>query len=68
MEKHRIVWYNVTKKDATVIQCNATNDYGYIYTNAYLNVLSKLFFRAVEPVLYGHPLGPVILLINDKWS
>ena len=41
VEKHQIIWHNVTKNDATVIQCNATNDHGYIYTNAYLNVLSK---------------------------
>ena len=41
VEKHRLIWYNVTKKDATVIQCNATNENGYIYRNAYLNVLSK---------------------------
>lgn len=40
VEKHKITWFNVTKKDATVVQCNATNDHGYIYTNAYLNVLS----------------------------
>ena len=48
VEKHQIIWRNVTKNEATVIQCNATNDHGYIYTNAYLNVLSKynlfLFF------------------------
>ena len=42
VEKYRIIWNNVTKNDATVIQCNATNDHGYIFKNAYLNVLSEL--------------------------
>ena len=41
VEKNKIIMENVTKDDAMVIQCNATNKHGYIYKNAYLNVLSK---------------------------
>ena len=32
---------NVTKSDAQVIQCNASNAHGYIFANAYLNVLGE---------------------------
>lgn len=32
---------NLTLKDPLVVQCNCTNKYGYLYTNAYLNVLSE---------------------------
>ncbi|PAA80574.1 hypothetical protein BOX15_Mlig006634g9, partial [Macrostomum lignano] len=32
---------NLTLKDPLVVQCNCTNKYGYIYTNAYLNVLRE---------------------------
>ena len=35
---------NVTLKDAQVIQCNVTNKHGYIFTNAYLNVLSESYW------------------------
>lgn len=31
---------NVTKADVKVIQCNVTNNYGYVFTNAYLNINS----------------------------
>ena len=41
VEANRILYYNVIKEDACVIQCNATNKHGYIFTNAYLNVLCK---------------------------
>ena len=40
-EKQRLTFLNMTKEDAQVIQCNATNKHGYIFANAYLNVLSK---------------------------
>ena len=29
------------KTDSKVLQCNATNEYGYIFTNAFLYVLGK---------------------------
>lgn len=48
VEKHRITFYNVTKKDAQVIQCNATNKWGYIYTNAYMNVQSTCALVSVH--------------------
>ena len=40
-EKNKMTFYNVSISDAQVIQCNATNKHGYIFQNAYLNVLSK---------------------------
>ena len=41
VERNRITFYNVTKDDAQVLQCNATNNHGYIWENAFLNVLSE---------------------------
>jgi neuronal cell adhesion protein len=40
VEKNKITFFNVTKLDAQVIQCNATNKWGYIFTNAYMNIQS----------------------------
>jgi len=35
---------NVTESDAQVIQCNASNAHGYIFANAFLNVLGQFMF------------------------
>ena len=35
--------HNIT--DLMVIQCNASNDYGYDFASVYLNVLGKLTFN-----------------------
>lgn len=35
---------NVTKTDAQVLQCNASNKHGYVFANAYLNVLGQYLF------------------------
>lgn len=32
---------DVRESDAAVLQCNATNEHGYRFANAYLNVLGK---------------------------
>jgi len=40
-------YVNVTKTDAQVLQCNASNKHGYIFANAYLNVLGQY----VSPIL-----------------
>ena len=32
---------NVTKTDAQVLQCNASNKHGYVFANAFLNVLGQ---------------------------
>jgi len=34
-------YMNVTKTDAQVLQCNASNKHGYIFANAFLNVLGQ---------------------------
>ncbi|XP_041379387.1 neuroglian-like [Gigantopelta aegis] len=36
-----VVFDNVNKEDAMVIQCNATNKHGYVWGDFYLNVLSE---------------------------
>ena len=46
-EKNKMTFYNVSISDAQVIQCNATNKHGYIFQNAYLNVLSKCSSAAI---------------------
>lgn len=49
-EKNRLIFNNMTKDDAQVIQCNATNKHGYIFANAYLNVLTE------PPIVRDPPL------------
>ena len=41
MEGGTITFTNLTIQDAMVFQCNASNIYGYIFANAYLNVQCK---------------------------
>ena len=38
---HDLTFVNVTVKDTQVIQCNISNKYGYMFTNAYMNVHSQ---------------------------
>ena len=40
-ERNRLVFHNVTVEDKMVIQCNASNKHGYIYENAYVNIMGK---------------------------
>ena len=40
-DDHNITIINLEKADVMVIQCNASNIYGYVYADFYLNVLSK---------------------------
>lgn len=37
---------NVTKTDAQVLQCNASNKHGYVFANAYLNVLGQYLLQS----------------------
>jgi len=39
--ENKIFYKNLTSTDAQVFQCNATNKHGYIFANAYLNVLAE---------------------------
>lgn len=41
LNNNKLIYRNVSKADSQVIQCNATNKHGYIFTNAFLNVLGK---------------------------
>ncbi|KAI0231978.1 Contactin-4 [Lamellibrachia satsuma] len=51
--KTSVIYHNLTKTDAQVLQCNATNKHGYIFTNAFLNVLAEppSFIEAPKPVV-----------------
>ena len=40
--EYRVSYSNVTASDSQVLQCNASNAHGYIFTNVYLNVLGML--------------------------
>ena len=51
LEGNTLTFYNVTLDDRMVIQCNATNEHGYIFANAYLNVFGNINFLIVK-VLY----------------
>ena len=35
----RLIFREVTENDVLVVQCNASNTHGYIFANAFLNVL-----------------------------
>ena len=39
----RIVFTDLTKADTMVIQCNATNKHGYLWGEAYVNVICTLW-------------------------
>lgn len=38
----KMVFDNVTTADIQVVQCNASNLHGYVFANAFLNVIGKL--------------------------
>lgn len=38
-----IIFSNVQERSSAVYQCNASNEYGYLLGNAFVNVLGKLF-------------------------
>lgn len=44
---------NLTIKDSAVIQCNASNKFGYAFTNAYVNVMREApyFMKPPESVV-----------------
>jgi len=44
-----LTFKNVTKTDAKVIQCNASNAHGYIFANAFLNVFAEAPSFIEEP-------------------
>ncbi|VDP80263.1 unnamed protein product [Echinostoma caproni] len=53
--------YNLTIKDTAVIQCNASNAFGYAFTNAYVNVMREppYFIKPPQTELRavdGHPV------------
>jgi len=50
VEKNKLTFYNMTKDDAQVVQCNSTNNHGYVWANAYLNVLTEAAI-VLEPPL-----------------
>ena len=37
----RVVFDRVLSDDSSVLQCNASNKHGYIFANAYLNVVGQ---------------------------
>ncbi|VDL88226.1 unnamed protein product [Schistocephalus solidus] len=47
---------NLTVDDIAVIQCNASNSFGYVFVNAYVNVLRE------PPFIYEPPQGKLHLV------
>ena len=41
VRRNVMTFVNLNEDDHLVVQCNATNKHGYIWANAYLNVLCK---------------------------
>jgi len=50
-----IEYTNVSRDDAHVLQCNASNEHGYLFTNAFLNVLGTTLPSA--PCRCHWPIG-----------
>ena len=46
-----MTFLNVTLTDSKVIQCNVTNNIGYVFTNAYMNVYGQLLYLLVLIIL-----------------
>jgi receptor-type tyrosine-protein phosphatase zeta len=61
--KDYIRYENVTKTDAVVIQCNASNKHGYIFANAFLNVLAEAPTFIETP---GSPTGVVKVAVDQS--
>ena len=51
-----IRYENVTKTDAQVLQCNASNAHGYIFSNAFLNVVGEFSFSSSYKLLFSVPV------------
>ena len=43
-----LIFRRVTQSDVLVVQCNASNTHGYIFANAFLNVLGQLLTRVLD--------------------
>ena len=47
----QLKFFNVAKTDYMVIQCNASNNHGYVFSDVYLNVLGEFFFLLLHVVI-----------------
>ena len=43
-----VTFHSVTVANTGVYQCNASNQYGYLFANAYISVLSKIPYSFAE--------------------
>ena len=59
IDGNRILFTNLSKSDAQVLQCNASNKHGYIFKNVYLNVLA-------EPPSFIKPPLPVVKVAEGQ--
>ncbi|XP_064632101.1 neuroglian-like isoform X2 [Lineus longissimus] len=64
-----ITYINLTKSDAQVIQCNASNSHGYLYTNAYLNVLAEPpSWKAPPDQKMKHAVGQIVNITCSTYA
>jgi len=61
VDNNYVHYTNVTKTDAQVLQCNASNKHGYVFANAYLNVLGQYFFRSVNFSMHLYARQHIVL-------
>ncbi|XP_064605046.1 neuroglian-like isoform X2 [Liolophura sinensis] len=54
-----VTYVNLTKSDTQVIQCNISNTNGYIFTNAYLNILE-------DPPEFVRPPRPQVIVAEGQ--
>lgn len=58
MEDDTIIFADVQSGSSAVYQCNVSNDYGYLLSNAFVNVLCE--FRALQCS------GPLTLIFGEQ--
>jgi len=48
VDNNYVRYENVTKTDAQVLQCNASNKHGFVFANAYLNIVGRYIFSVLQ--------------------
>lgn len=50
-DANNLTFVNLNKNDHMVLQCNASNIHGYVFSDVYLNILGKFMFATNSKVV-----------------
>lgn len=50
-DANNLTFVNLNKNDHMVLQCNASNIHGYVFSDVYLNILGKFMFETNSKVV-----------------